>query len=86
MADVGPLRLKDAGEQERETRRSMWDRLLEADGPLSVPPNLLRDLSIYGGAQGVWVDQATDRPRRCPRIGLLGRANLSDLTVDPAVR
>jgi putative restriction endonuclease len=36
----------------------MWASLLEADGPEGVAPRLLRDLGIYGGAQGVWVDKA----------------------------
>jgi putative restriction endonuclease len=60
----------DGGKQERETRQGMWNRLLEANGPLSVPPNLLRDLGIYGGAQGVWVDQARTSTVTSSRTGI----------------
>ena len=45
-------------EKELEHRRSMWDALLERGGPREVPPGVLRDLAIFGGAQGVWVDKS----------------------------
>jgi hypothetical protein len=38
-------------------RPGMWGSLLAAGGPRGVVPGLLRDLRIYGGAQGVWVDK-----------------------------
>lgn len=44
--------------QESEHRRNMWKSLLDADGPKGVVPGVLRDLGIYGGAQGVWADKA----------------------------
>lgn len=34
----------------------MWADLVARGGPDRVPPGDLRELSIYGGAQGVWVD------------------------------
>jgi hypothetical protein len=43
---------------EREHRHEMWQRLLDLGGPDDVTPALVRDLGIYGGAQGVWVDTA----------------------------
>lgn len=45
-------------QQEAEHRKGMWDALLDAGGPKGVAPGVLRDLGIYGGAQGVWVDKA----------------------------
>jgi putative restriction endonuclease len=39
-------------------REGMWAALLAAGGPDDVEPGLLRELGIYGGAQGVWVDAA----------------------------
>ncbi len=35
----------------------MWNALLAEGGPTQVPPNLLRALGIYGGAQGIWVNK-----------------------------
>jgi hypothetical protein len=36
----------------------MWAELCRQGGPRGVAPSLLRDLGIYGGMQGVWVDKA----------------------------
>ncbi len=44
--------------EESDHRRDMWKSLLDAGGPNGVAPRVLRDLGIYGGAQGVWVDKA----------------------------
>jgi putative restriction endonuclease len=44
--------------QESDHRKDMWKSLLDAGGPNGVAPRVLRDLGIYGGAQGVWVDKA----------------------------
>jgi putative restriction endonuclease len=49
-------------EEELELRKRMWKQLLEAGGPRGVEPKLLRQLGIYGGAQGIWVDK--DRTRK----------------------
>lgn len=48
-------------EQERERRREMWSELSQGTGPTGVTPRTLRKLGIYGGAQGIWVDQARTR-------------------------
>ena len=45
-------------EAELEYRREMWVALLSAGGPRAVAPQLLREIRVYGGAQGIWVDQA----------------------------
>jgi putative restriction endonuclease len=48
------------GEQvisENARRRGLWESLIAAGGPQDSPPGLLRELGIYGGAQGVWVDK-----------------------------
>lgn len=41
---------------ERERRERMWQDLLARGGPIGAVPGLLRELRIYGGAQGIWVD------------------------------
>ncbi len=46
-----------AAEYRRRVR--MWGRLRKAGGPLSVSAGLLRQLGIYGGGQGIWVDKTT---------------------------
>src|ERR1700682_4245784 len=46
-----------ASEEEHARRLEMWQKLLAAGGPNSVHPILLRELRIYGGSQGVWVDK-----------------------------
>lgn len=51
----------DRTEAELGVRVAMWQRLHEQGGPLDVPKSLVRELGIYGGAQGVWVD--TERTR-----------------------
>jgi len=53
--------LKDKGEKRREElmyRRNRWDAVIEAGGPNGVSPSLLRQLGIYGGDQGIWMDKA----------------------------
>ena len=44
-------------ETEKQRRLAMWSDLLAAGGPNGVQPSLLRQLRIYGGAQGIWVDR-----------------------------
>jgi putative restriction endonuclease len=42
--------------EEREIRLELW-RYLESMGTLNLSPSILRELRVYGGAQGVWVDK-----------------------------
>lgn len=35
----------------------MWKSLIDAGGPTGVRAQLLRELGVYGGAQGCWVDK-----------------------------
>lgn len=44
-------------EQERQRRKEMWEELIAQGGPIDVSPHLLRELRIYGGYQGIWVDR-----------------------------
>ena len=55
---------------ERARRDAMMDALLEAGGPDSVRPQILRDLGIYGGMQGIWVDQRTTGPLTPDGVGV----------------
>jgi hypothetical protein len=66
----------------------MWNALLAVSGPLQVPPNLLRALGIYGGAQGILVNKQitgglTDA-RTGVTVGLLhtGTTYADDLSSD----
>ena len=45
-------------ETEMDYREQLWEDLLARGGPAGVPRALLRELRIYGGAQGIWVDKA----------------------------
>ena len=44
-------------DEEREHRLELW-RELRAVDPDNVSAGTLRDLGVYGGAQGIWVDKA----------------------------
>jgi putative restriction endonuclease len=83
------LTLTDDGDPvaaELALRMEMWYRLADHGGPRDVTKRLIRELGIYGGAQGVWVD--SDRTRAVARngagvaIGLLhtGRHYADDLS------
>jgi putative restriction endonuclease len=48
-------------EAERARREAMWASLRASGGPSRLPAQLLRELGVYGGAQGIWVD--TERTR-----------------------
>jgi putative restriction endonuclease len=48
-------------EAERARREAMWVSLRAASGPSRLPPRLLRELGVYGGAQGIWVDTGRTR-------------------------
>lgn len=45
-------------DEERQHRLGLWAKLKEKGGPSGVAPGVLRELGIYGGAQGIWVDKA----------------------------
>jgi putative restriction endonuclease len=42
---------------EKERRLNLWHSLSQEDLD-DVEPKKLRELGIYGGAQGIWVDKA----------------------------
>jgi putative restriction endonuclease len=48
-------------EAERSRREAMWASLLASGGPSGLSAQLLREVGVYGGAQGIWVD--IDRTR-----------------------
>ena len=55
-------------------RQQIWQDLLSRGGPDNVAPGLLRELGIYGGAQGIWVDVKRTRSLTAPHgvaVGLL---------------
>jgi putative restriction endonuclease len=53
---------------EKDRRFQIWHSLSKEQLD-DLEPQQLRDLGIYGGAQGIWVDKAhTD----CPEIGVDG--------------
>jgi putative restriction endonuclease len=47
--------------QELDRRLTAWRELLERGGPTDVERQVIRELGMYGGAQGVWVDAARTR-------------------------
>lgn len=47
--------------EEIERRQNLWAVLGQRGGPIGVEPSLLRELRIYRGGQGVWVDKTVTR-------------------------
>ena len=45
-------------ERERDRRKRLWDELISQGGPYSISAQLLRELGIYGGAQGIWANKS----------------------------
>ena len=43
--------------QELKYRMNIWNKLVSTDGTRGLSPQLLRELGIYGGAQGIWVSK-----------------------------
>ena len=43
---------------EKERRLSLWNDVRDLGATRGVQPTVLRNLGIYGGAQGIWVDAA----------------------------
>lgn len=78
----------DDAHEERARRERMWDALLARGGPGAVSAAVVRDLGIYGGVQGVWVDKERTAPctadGRGASVGLLhtGRHYADDLSGD----
>ena len=55
----GPLMPSERTDTEIQRRKALWDSLIAQGGPTNVAPKLLRELRIYGGAQGIWVNKNT---------------------------
>jgi putative restriction endonuclease len=77
--------------QELEHRLQLWQTVLEAGGAEHIRPQRLRELGIYGGAQGIWVDK-TRTGKLSPdgtgvSVGLLhtGRSYPDDLSDDGVI-
>jgi hypothetical protein len=81
----------DVPDAELAARDDMWARLIAGGGPTNVAPAILRDLRIYRGARGIWVDTeatvARDPDGSTATVSVLhtGRAYADDLT-DEGVR
>ena len=56
--------------QELEWRLNAWRDLLERNGPSDVERPAIREIGMYGGAQGVWVDAARTRALTTDRTGI----------------
>jgi putative restriction endonuclease len=46
---------------ELDRRATLWQTILGEPEPNSLPKSRLRELTLYGGAQGIWVDAARTR-------------------------
>jgi putative restriction endonuclease len=53
---------------ERAHRLGVWSTLIGEGGSKGVAPARLRELGIYGGAQGVWVDKERTRAIDAPGV------------------
>jgi putative restriction endonuclease len=56
-AENGHVNENTSVDEERQYRLGLWEKLKESGGPFGVAPSVLRELGIYGGAQGIWVDK-----------------------------
>lgn len=43
--------------KELKLRRNLWEEIGGEDFAEKIPPSTLRDLDLYGGQQGIWVDK-----------------------------
>jgi putative restriction endonuclease len=72
---------------ERSIRLGIWTQV-ESEGPDDLLPARVRDLGMYGGAQGIWVDKARTAELTPDGIGVAvgvlhtGRSYADDLTSD----
>jgi hypothetical protein len=48
-------------DEERSRREQLWDAALNEPNPMAIPRGKVRELELYGGAQGIWVDLARTR-------------------------
>jgi putative restriction endonuclease len=55
------LPTEDLVNTERSARLEQWAQVQARGGPLGLAPLLLRELGIYSGAQGIWVDKMRTR-------------------------
>ena len=77
--------------QELEHRLALWQKLVETGESREVRPQRVRELGIYGGAQGIWVDK--DRTQHITphqigvTVGLLhtGTSYADDLSDDGVI-
>lgn len=73
---------------ELRRRMAMWEALQASGGSSGVAKSRVRELGIYGGAQGIWVDkertEAVTPQGTGATVGLLhtGRTYADDLSVD----
>jgi hypothetical protein len=72
---------------ELETRLGMWADLKAAGGPSRVAPSIVRDLRLFFGGRGIWIDTARTRGiggYPAVAVGLLhtGRHYADDLSDD----
>ena len=44
--------------EEAKRRQGLWEQLTRRSNGKGLPPALLRELGIYGGGQGIWVNKA----------------------------
>jgi len=74
-------------EAEHSLRLEIWGQLV-AEGTDSVLPGRLRDLGVFGGAQGIWVDKGRTGPLTPDGAGIAvavlhtGRTYADDLSDD----
>src|SRR6266511_3578010 len=88
MVMAKDVRMTDRVAQEWAYRWQLWQQLHEQGGPTGVPPQWLRTLGLYGGAQGVWVNKARTVPLTADGVGVTvevfhtGAAYSDDLSAD----
>lgn len=78
-------RAQPEGADESRRREEIWTTLLAAGGPREVTPGLIRELGIYAGARGVYVNQDRTKSALAPdgvAVSFLhtGKSYADDLT------
>jgi putative restriction endonuclease len=83
---VGVARAEEGVRLELAHRLEMWGKLQESGG--TVAPSVLRELGVFGGAQGIWVDKertgSLTEDGNGVTVGVLhtGRSYADDLSSD----